>query len=130
RLLFVPVTRDRPISPLPTRRSSDLEAGARWASYIFLRLPHEVAPLFQDWLEAHMPMRAEHVMSLVRSARDGKDYSSAFGERMRGTGEIAELIRRRFRLACKRAGLNLTQRPVLDCTAFRAPNLSGQQQLL
>ncbi len=105
-------------------------AGARWASYIFLRLPHEVAPLFQDWLETHLPMRAEHVMSLVRQSRGGKDYASEFGERMRGTGEYAEMIRKRFRLACRRYGMNLAPRPVLDVTRFRAPDLSGQQSLL
>ena len=105
-------------------------AGARWASYIFLRLPHEVAPLFQDWLEAHMPLRAEHVMSLVRQARDGKDYASGFGVRMRGTGDYAELIRKRFRLACRRHGLNLTARVQLDTSRFRPPDLSGQQSLL
>lgn len=105
------------------------DAGARWAGYIFLRLPHEVAPLFQDWLETHMPMRAEHVMSVVRASRGGKEYASAFGERMRGTGEYAELIRKRFRLACKRAGMNLSPRPELDCSRFRPPNLSGQRNL-
>ena len=76
-----------------------------------------------------MPLRAEHVMSLVQASRDGRDNSSEFGERMRGTGEFAELIRKRFRLACRKHGMNLTPRPVLDVTKFRPPNLSGQQAL-
>lgn len=104
-------------------------AGARWAAYIFLRLPHEVAPLFKDWLEAHMPMRAAHVMSLVRQSRDGREYSSNFGERMRGKGEYAEMLRKRFRIACRRHGLNEEPWPTLDETRFRPPNLSGQADL-
>ncbi|HEX7029852.1 MAG TPA: PA0069 family radical SAM protein [Gammaproteobacteria bacterium] len=123
---------------IPCVNDSEIEAivqaaadtGARWAGYIFLRLPHEVAPLFRDWLETHMPMRAEHVMSIVRQSRGGREYASGFGERMRGTGEYAELIRKRFRLACRRWGMNLSPRPELDCARFCPPNLSGQQQLL
>lgn len=61
------------------------EAGATSASYIVLRLPWEVAPLFQDWLEAHFPQRAARVMSRVRDMRGGKDYDSAFSQRMKGT---------------------------------------------
>lgn len=106
------------------------DAGAKWASHIFLRLPHEVAPLFKDWLQTHMPMRADHVMSLVRQSRGGKDNSYQFGERMRGTGQYAELISKRFRLACRRVGLNAEPWPELDCRQFRPPNLSGQQSLL
>jgi DNA repair photolyase len=106
------------------------EAGARWAAHIFLRLPHEVAPLFKDWLETHMPLRAEHVMSLVRQSRGGKENSWEYGERMHGTGPFAELIRKRFRIACKRFGLNTEPWPELDCSKFLPPNLSGQQQLL
>lgn len=122
---------------IPAVNDSEIEAiveavanaGARWAAHIFLRLPHEVAPLFKDWLEVHLPQRAEHVMSLVRQSRGGKDYSSEFGERMRGTGEFAELITKRFRLACKRHGLNLSPEPRLDCSLFRAPDMSGQQDM-
>ncbi|MBW3567149.1 MAG: PA0069 family radical SAM protein [Proteobacteria bacterium] len=122
----IPAVNDHEIEALIEAAAT---AGARWAAHIFLRLPHEVAPLFKDWLEAHLPDRAEHVMSLVRQSRGGKENSSAFGERMRGTGQFAELIRKRFRLACKRHGMNLTPWPELDCTRFRAPNLSGQHDL-
>ncbi|HEX7048147.1 MAG TPA: PA0069 family radical SAM protein [Gammaproteobacteria bacterium] len=122
----IPFVNDREIEAIVEAAH---DAGARWGGYIFLRLPHEVAPLFQDWLETHMPMGAEHVMSLVRAARHGKEYSSEFGERMRGSGDYAEMIRKRFRLACKRSGLNLSPWPEHDCTRFRAPNLSGQQDL-
>lgn len=122
----IPAVNDHEIEAMIEAAS---KAGAAWAAHIFLRLPHEVAPLFKDWLDAHMPQRAEHVMSLVRQSRDGKEYSSAFGERMRGTGEFAELIRKRFRLACKRHGMNLTPAPALDCSRFRPSALSAQADM-
>jgi DNA repair photolyase len=81
-------------------------AGAVEAAYVLLRLPLEISPLFQEWLQATFPDRARRVMSLVRSMRDGKDYVSRFGERQRGTGPYAEQIAARFELALKRCGLN------------------------
>ncbi len=81
-------------------------AGASEAAYVLLRLPLEISPLFQEWLEAGFPDRASRVMSLVRSTRGGKDYISRFGERMRGTGPYAQQIASRFELALKRYGLN------------------------
>jgi DNA repair photolyase len=82
------------------------EAGAVEAAYVLLRLPLEISPLFQEWLQANFPGRARRVMSLVRSMRGGKDYVSRFGERQRGTGPYAEQIAARFELALKRYGLN------------------------
>ena len=79
-------------------------AGARHAGWTMLRLPLEVAPLFREWLDAHYPLRAAHVMSIVRQIRGGKDYESRFGVRMGGRGEFADLVRKRFALACKRLG--------------------------
>ncbi|WP_343034908.1 PA0069 family radical SAM protein [Aromatoleum diolicum] len=81
-------------------------AGASQAYYVLLRLPLEVRDLFVDWLERHYPDRAKHVMSLVQQARGGRDNDPRFGSRMRGTGDYADLIRQRFRLACRRNGLN------------------------
>jgi DNA repair photolyase len=81
-------------------------AGATEAAYVLLRLPLEISPLFQEWLQAEFPDRASRVMSLVRSIRGGKDYVSKFGERQRGTGPYAEQIAARFQLALKRFGLN------------------------
>ena len=128
-VLFAPIIPAVNDSEIEKMVAAAADAGARWGGYIFLRLPHEVAPLFRDWLETHMPMRAGHVMSLVRASRDGKDNSYEYGERMRGKGEFAELIRKRFRLACRRHGLNLTPSPALDISKFRPPNLSGQQSM-
>jgi DNA repair photolyase len=81
-------------------------AGAVEAAYVLLRLPLEISPLFQEWLQANFPDRARRVMSLVRSMRGGKDYVSRFGERQRGTGPYAEQIAARFEIALKRNGLN------------------------
>lgn len=104
------------------------EAGATMAGYVLLRLPHEVAPLFRDWLAAHYPNKAEHVMSLVQQMRGGRDYDSAFGTRQRGTGEFADLIATRFRLACRHLGLDQERSP-LDTTRFRPPRATPQLKL-
>ena len=80
-------------------------AGAAEASYVLLRLPFEVSPLFRDWLLQHYPDRYRRVMSLIRSMRGGKDYDAEFGKRMKGAGPYAWQISRRFELATKRLGL-------------------------
>jgi len=85
-------------------------AGAREAGFILLRLPREVSPLFRDWLLQHYPDRYRHVMNLLRSMRNGKDYDAQFGKRLRGDGPYAWQIGRRFELACKKLGLNETRR--------------------
>lgn len=105
------------------------QAGARRAGYVLLRLPHEVKTLFREWLAEHYPERAEHVMSLIRQARGGKDYDSRFGLRMRGTGVFADLLARRFAAACRRYGLNDEARDpgALDTRQFRRPPRAGDQ---
>jgi len=80
-------------------------AGCRHAGYVMLRLPREVNPLFQAWLERHYPLKASHVLSLVRELRDGRLNDASFGSRMSGTGVFAQLIRARFQAACRRLGL-------------------------
>jgi DNA repair photolyase len=80
-------------------------AGACAAFYTVLRLPWEVAPLFRDWLQAHLPLRAERVMNRVRDMREGRDYEADFATRMKGSGPWAALIRQRFDKACTRLGL-------------------------
>ncbi len=102
------------------------DAGATSAGYILLRLPREVSELFQQWLKVHYPLKAEHVMTRVRDTRAGKDYDSRFGTRMRGTGAFAEVIARRFELACKRLELRPREYS-LNTTAFRVPKRSGDQ---
>jgi DNA repair photolyase len=95
-------------------------AGAREAGYVMLRLPLEVAPLFQDWLLRHYPDRFRHVMSLVRSMRGGRDYDAEWNTRMKGSGPYAWQIGRRFEIAAQRLGLN-TQRRVLRADLFSPP---------
>jgi DNA repair photolyase len=85
-------------------------AGAREAGYVILRLPLEVSPIFKDWLLRHYPDRYRHVMSLVRSMRDGKDYDSEWGKRMKGSGPYAWQIGRRFEIAARRLGFNAERR--------------------
>jgi DNA repair photolyase len=97
------------------------EAGATSASYIVLRLPWEVAPLFKDWLAAHFPQRAERVMARIHDMRGGKDYDASFAHRKKGEGAWAEMLSQRFNRAVKRLGLNERHRGILDVSQFCRP---------
>lgn len=97
------------------------DAGARSAGYVLLRLPLEIAELFEQWLQAHFPERAVHVMSLIRQSRGGKNYDSRFGSRMRGEGPFADLLAQRFRLARRKLGLDRRDSECLDCSQFCPP---------
>lgn len=88
------------------------EAGADLASWIMLRLPLEVGPLFREWLEARFPDAAQRVLNLVRDTQDGELYQSGWHRRMRGTGPYADLIAQRFKLACKRLGYETEAAPL------------------
>lgn len=122
---------------IPAINDSELEAiltaahnaGADQAAYILLRLPHEVAPLFRQWLQEHYPERLSHVMSLVRQSRGGQDYDSDFAQRQTGSGVFAQLLQQRFRVMCRKLGLN-SRRQSLDCNAFSPPPQPGDQQSL
>ena len=105
------------------------KAGAVAASTILVRLPGELKELFAEWLEAHAPDKAGHVLSLIRQCRGGALYDSRFTTRMRGTGPYAELLARRFRLACKRLGLKAAGAAgfALDTSHFRPPPRTGDQ---
>lgn len=110
------------------------EAGAGMAGWILLRLPNEVRPLFKEWLAAHYPQRAGHVISIVRQSRGGRENDPDFGSRMTGSGNFVDLIRKRFDLACKRLGLNsevdhMASRKGLDRSLFRPPLTEGQMCL-
>ncbi|MEE4190630.1 MAG: PA0069 family radical SAM protein [Halieaceae bacterium] len=122
---IIPALNDRELETIVARSS---EAGATSAGYILLRLPLEIRELFEEWLHSHYPLRAEHVMSLVRQCRGGRNNDPRFGHRMRGTGEFAELLSKRFDVACRRHGLNhRDERQALDCSQFRAPPAAGDQ---
>ncbi len=108
-------------------------AGAAEAAYVIMRLPHELKDLFKEWLATHYPQRAAHVISIVRQMRGGRDNDPDFGTRMTGLGNYAELIEKRFDIACRRYGLNGhgagRNPPELDCSLFRAPSRGGQISL-
>jgi DNA repair photolyase len=108
------------------------QAGAVSASYIVLRLPWEVRPLFEQWLHTHFPERAQRVMNRVRDMRGGKDYDAAFGKRMRGEGVWADLIRQRFDKAAERLGFGARAKVfgMLDTSRFRRPAAPGMDAQL
>jgi DNA repair photolyase len=123
------------VSPvIPFVNEPDLErvleaaaaSGASSAFSIVLRLPWEVNPLFQQWLQQHFPERAARVMARLREMRDGRDNDPRFGTRMRGEGIWAMLLRQRFDKACARLKLN-RERVELDLTAFKAPAAQAGQ---
>jgi DNA repair photolyase len=106
------------------------DAGAISATYILVRLPWEVRPIFKDWLEKHFPLKAAHVMSRIREMRAGKENDPEFGTRMSGTGLFAQLLAQRFEKACARLGLRDREGAFdLDCSLFRKPGAAGQGML-
>ncbi len=115
---------------IPLVNDSELEAiveqcaaaGARSIGYVMLRLPWEVKDLFREWLELHLPDRAAHVMSVIRSMRGGKDYDSQWRSRQVGEGPFADLIRRRVEVAVRKHGLSASRLPALRTDLFRDPD--------
>lgn len=103
------------------------DAGAVSASYVLLRLPLEVAPLFREWLQHQVPEQASRIMSHVRDTRNGRDNDSRFSHRQRGSGQYAALLRQRFELATRR--LHLTRQTSLRHDLFRPPCTTGQLTL-
>ena len=120
-----------PVVPMLTDNELEhiLEAarahGAAAASYVLLRLPHELKQVWREWLQLHYPDRAAHVIRLVQQMRGGKDYDSAFGTRMRGEGPFAQLLAQRFAKAHARLGFG--RLPALDGTKFIAPRKGSPQ---
>ena len=104
------------------------EAGASAAAYELLRLPHELKEIFVQWLEQHEPLKAAHVMQRIRDSRGGKEYDADFSQRMTGTGQYAELIAQRFRLAVRRFGFPGS--PPLRCDRFVPPPADERQMSL
>lgn len=114
---------------IPALNDGDMEkilekahaAGARKAGYVFLRLPLELTPLFEAWLQQHFPLKAGHVMSLVKQSRGGKTYVSEFGSRMRGQGIFADLLATRFKHTCQKLGMD-GERLNLSAQIFKVPD--------
>ena len=119
---------------IPALNDSEIErildaaqaAGVKEAGYVLLRLPLEVRDLFNEWLKANYPDRAAHVFKLIRDMRNGKDYDSEWGTRMKGTGPYAWMLGRRFEIACEKLGLNVAKRK-LTTDLFRAPRADDAQ---
>ncbi len=120
---------------IPQLNERDLEAileaaaahGATTAGWIMVRLPREVAPLFRAWLDEHYPLRAAHVMSVIQQLRGGRDNDPGFGTRMRGTGNFADLMAKRFEIATRRFGLERRRDIPLDTSRFRPPRANEAQ---
>lgn len=121
-VLFAPV--------IPALNDCDMEhiltqsqdAGAESAAYMLLRLPLEIRDLFFEWLYQHYPLRAEHVISLLRQSRGGADSDSRFGRRMRGTGTFADLLAQRFKVCCRRLGMSQGEQVSTRADLFVAPS--------
>ena len=114
---MIPAINDHDIETIV---AAGAQAGARGACSIPVRLPHEVAPLFRDWLATHFPDRAARVMHHISEMRGGKDNDPNFFTRFQGHGPYAALMRKRFNLACISHGLS-QERIMLDTTRFRPP---------
>lgn len=115
----IPAITDNEVEAIVARAAA---AGALGVSYIPVRLPWEVAPLFRAWLDEHYPERAAKVMAIIQSLRGGKDNDSRFGMRMKGQGPWAELLKTRFRIARTKAGFPDRRRTLdLRCDLFRRP---------
>ncbi|HUA56199.1 MAG TPA: PA0069 family radical SAM protein [Candidatus Sulfotelmatobacter sp.] len=122
---------------IPALNDSEMEAilaaahaaGATRANFTLLRLPLEIKDLFAEWLATHAPGKAQHVLSLIRQSRSGRLNDPDFHSRFVGTGAYAQMMAQRFKLACRKLGLNKTPL-VLDTTQFRPPPRAGDQLAL
>jgi DNA repair photolyase len=120
---------------IPALNDRDMEAvleqahaaGARCAGYTVVRLPYELKALFREWLALHAPQRAAHVMSLIQQMNGGRDYDSDFRTRMRGQGVFAQLLKRRFEVACRRHGYGRARELRLDASRFVPPREASPQ---
>ncbi|WP_233840284.1 PA0069 family radical SAM protein [Dyella sp. 2HG41-7] len=121
---IIPALNDRDMEAVLEQAA---DAGARCAGYTVLRLPYELKALFREWLALHAPQRAAHVMSLVQQMNDGNDYDSDFATRMRGQGVFAQLLRRRFDVACRRHGFGRARELQLNTSLFVPPRKSSPQ---
>ena len=121
---IIPALNDRDLEAV---LAAAADAGASSAGYTTLRLPWELKALFREWLALHAPQRADHVMSLVQQMNGGRDYDSDFATRMHGQGVFANLLRRRFDVACRKHGLNRARELNLDTSHFTPPRQPSAQ---
>lgn len=120
---LIPFLNDNELEKIVTAAA---EQGAQQARYVFLRLPHELKILFSEWLTMHYPLKAEHIMNLIRDSRGGKEYRAEFGSRMRGEGEYAALLAQRFKLVGNK--LDLNHEVDFRTDLFKPPLMPGEAE--
>jgi DNA repair photolyase len=120
-VLVAPVVPGLTDHELPSIIAAAVQAGAKVAGYVTLRMPHGVGSLFEQWLAQHFPDRKDKVLHRIRAMRGGKLNDPNFGTRMRGEGIFAEQIEALFALACRKAGID-GRGPALSTAAFRVPS--------
>lgn len=114
----IPALNDKDIPKLLARAK---ECGARSVFMTLLRLPQEVAGVFEERLREEFPDRAKKVMAQLRDMRGGKLNNSEFTERMKGEGPLWEAIQQLFELQVERLGFNVDSAEVREST-FRRPS--------
>jgi DNA repair photolyase len=119
-VLTAPVIPGLNDTEIPALIKAAAGAGAKFAGHVVLRLPHAVAPLFEQWLTTHFPEKKDRVLNRIRATRGGKLYDSDFGKRMRGEGIFADQIHALFNVACRKYGINKAG-PELSTAGFRRP---------
>jgi DNA repair photolyase len=129
RAMLAPLIPGLTDAEIPAILQAAKEAGAQGASFVMLRLPHAVAPIFQAWLREHRPLAAQRIESLIREMRGGQLYKAEFGTRMRGSGPYAEGIAKTFEIFASKHGLDQPW-PELDASQFRPPRMPGGQRRL
>lgn len=118
-VLIAPVIPGLTDHEIPNILRSAVAAGAAFACTVPLRLPYAVAPLFEEWLEKHLPDQKEKVLNRIRSIRGGKLNDPRFGSRMEGEGIFSDQIRSLFDLSCRKYGI-AGQSPLLSTAHFRS----------
>ena len=112
-------------SEIETLLAAAAKAGAVGAGYVLLRLPHELKTIFADWLQTHLPLRANKVLAQLTRAHGGQVYNPKFFARHRGEGPLAQLVARRFERAKNKHGLGKPRRP-LRTDLFCPPAAAGR----
>jgi DNA repair photolyase len=127
--LIAPIIPGLNDSEMPQVLEAVHQAGAQAAGYVLLRLPLTVEPVFLEWLRRTQPLKADKVEQRIRETRQGELNNSAFGERMRGSGEMAEQIRKLFKVFAAKWKLD-SRMPPHNTTAFVPPAATSGQQWL
>jgi DNA repair photolyase len=110
---------------VPDILRASADAGASFANYILLRLPHGVKEIFDDWLARHAPESREKVLNRVRAMRKGRLYDARYAVRGRGEGPWADQLASLFRVTRARFGLD--RPPALSTASFRKPPEPGER---